>query len=211
MRASGGDIKEGWHNIVDKVSDKTADMKAKVATKWNDIKENWGSKLTDKIKDKTASMKAKIGSTWNSLKGSWQKLTGNFKDKTVSVKAKVSGVVDNVKGWLNEHFVDKINGRLPKWFPKIPRLASGGVLYDTRLVMAGEYSGARTNPEIVTPQNIMRETFEDVMSDFATNNNKNEGAIKQLVIQFGSYRVANEMENLLRKAQRMNGTATVTV
>lgn len=43
----------------------------------------------------------------------------------------------------------------------IPAMASGGVLTSPSLIMAGEYSGAKNNPEIVAPQNIMRETVEE--------------------------------------------------
>jgi len=46
----------------------------------------------------------------------------------------------------------------------IPALAEGGVLTSPRLVMAGEYPGARVNPEIVTPENKMRDVFSEVMS-----------------------------------------------
>ena len=53
----------------------------------------------------------------------------------------------------------------------LPRLAKGGVLTEATTVIAGEYSGAKTNPEIVTPQNIMRDTFEDVLSNYSGNNN----------------------------------------
>lgn len=49
----------------------------------------------------------------------------------------------------------------------IPALADGGVLTGPQLVMAGEYSGAATNPEIVTPQNIMRETMVDANEEMA--------------------------------------------
>lgn len=49
----------------------------------------------------------------------------------------------------------------------IPALADGGVLTSPRLVMAGEYSGASANPEIVTPQNIMRETMVDANEEMA--------------------------------------------
>ena len=42
----------------------------------------------------------------------------------------------------------------------IPQLASGGVLYKSTLVEAGEYANARNNPEIVTPQSLMKETME---------------------------------------------------
>ena len=54
--------------------------------------------------------------------------------------------------------------------PQIPRLAKGNVAYDETLAIFGEYSGASNNPEITTPQNIMRDTFEDVLSDFNGNN-----------------------------------------
>lgn len=47
----------------------------------------------------------------------------------------------------------------------IPYLADGGVLTGPRLVMAGEYPGASSNPEIVTPQNIMRDTVAEANTD----------------------------------------------
>lgn len=46
----------------------------------------------------------------------------------------------------------------------LPRLAKGGVLTEATAVIAGEYSGAKSNPEIVTPQNIMEDTFDRVFS-----------------------------------------------
>lgn len=42
----------------------------------------------------------------------------------------------------------------------IPKLANGGVLYKSTLVEAGEYANARNNPEIVSPQSLMKETME---------------------------------------------------
>ena len=53
----------------------------------------------------------------------------------------------------------------------MPRLAKGNVAYDETLAIFGEYSGASNNPEITTPQNIMRDTFEDVLSNYSGNNN----------------------------------------
>lgn len=43
----------------------------------------------------------------------------------------------------------------------IPALANGGVLTSPQVVLAGEYSNARSNPEIVTPQSLMYDTFQD--------------------------------------------------
>lgn len=43
-------------------------------------------------------------------------------------------------------------------FGNVPALAGGGVLYNPRLVLAGEYANARSNPEIIAPQNVMYDT-----------------------------------------------------
>lgn len=43
----------------------------------------------------------------------------------------------------------------------IPALASGGALYSPTVAQMAEYPGASSNPEIVAPQSIMRETMEE--------------------------------------------------
>ena len=45
----------------------------------------------------------------------------------------------------------------------IPALAEGGVLTGPQLVMAGEYPGAVNNPEIVAPENKLRDVFSEVL------------------------------------------------
>lgn len=45
--------------------------------------------------------------------------------------------------------------------PALAALASGGVLTEPTAALVGEYPGARRNPEIVTPQNLMYDTFRD--------------------------------------------------
>lgn len=42
----------------------------------------------------------------------------------------------------------------------LPELANGGVIYSETIAKVGEYPGAKSNPEIVTPQNILKETME---------------------------------------------------
>ena len=44
--------------------------------------------------------------------------------------------------------------------PQIPTLAKGGVITSPTLAMVGEYAGADNNPEIVTPQHILKETID---------------------------------------------------
>lgn len=45
----------------------------------------------------------------------------------------------------------------------VPALASGGVATSPMMAMIGEYPGARQNPEIVTPERLMRSVFRDEM------------------------------------------------
>lgn len=87
--------------------------------------------------------------------------------------------------------------------PQIPKLAKGGVLYDETLVMAGEYSGARNNPEIVTPQNIMEETFDKVMSKYQENN---DGQPIHLTVNVGNKKLGQILLDNLRDMKRQTGS-----
>ena len=49
----------------------------------------------------------------------------------------------------------------------VPKLANGGVINKPTMVMVGEYAGASSNPEIVTPENKMREVFVESMLPIA--------------------------------------------
>lgn len=107
------DLKDAWKNIVDNIKDKTADMKARVATSWGDLKSKW-TNITENIKDKTADMKARIATSWSSLKNSWHSLLANFKDKTVSIKLKIAATVSDMKRWFNSNVISKINNAIHK-------------------------------------------------------------------------------------------------
>lgn len=65
---------------------------------------------------------------------------------------------------------------LPSLFSFIPRLASGGVITSETMAVMGEYPGARSNPEIVSPQNILRETID-------ASNSEMVGAFAQMTNQ----------------------------
>ena len=89
--------------------------------------------------------------------------------------------------------------------PQIPRLAKGGVLTEATTVLAGEYSGAKTNPEIVTPQNIMRDTFEDVLSDF----NNNNGQPLHVTIQYLGREIFDDTIDYINSKTRRTGKNTI--
>lgn len=65
----------------------------------------------------------------------------------------------------------------------VPKLAAGGVLTGETLFIGGEYSGASSNPEIVTPQNIMAETFRKVLGQ--SGGGGGVGVLHMDTIRFG--------------------------
>lgn len=57
----------------------------------------------------------------------------------------------------------------------VGRFATGGVLYGPTYGLMAEYPGARSNPEIVTPQNVMRETMLDAFAQILPSLQRNNG------------------------------------
>ena len=99
------------------------------------------------------------------------------------IEGMANGVVSGVN--LVIRTLNRLKFTVPDWVPgmggktfgfnlneisrvSIPRLAKGGVLYEDTIIQAGEYSNARSNPEIVTPQNIMYDTIIKALKE---NNN----------------------------------------
>lgn len=68
-------------------------------------------------------------------------------------------MLSGAAGWLGSLFGQKWSFSLPEKPPTIQPLATGGVITSPTLAMVGEYSGASSNPEIVSPQSTMQETF----------------------------------------------------
>lgn len=181
----------------------------------------------------------KIKETWttvwntlsNIVSGIWNGIWNTIKNVINSILSGIESFANGIVKGINRviEALNSIKVNIPDWVPiwggktfglnlrtlneiSLPRLAKGNVAYSETMAIFGEYSGASTNPEITTPQNIMKETFEDVLSNRELNNRNNyKGELKQLVIQFGSTKVALEIEKLLQQARRQNGTAMVTI
>lgn len=134
---------------------------------WSAVKSvfsNWGSffgGLWDTIKSKFSSIGTSIASAIGG-----------------AVKSGINGVISAIERTINSG-VGLINGAigLINKIPgvsigsigklNLPRLASGHVAREPMIAEIGEYAGASRNPEIVTPQNILRETFEETLAKFA--------------------------------------------
>lgn len=102
---------------------------------------------------------------WNGVKEIFSSIWEGIKRLAKSAINALANIVNGIIRGLN-----KIH--LPNWeilgslagkginIPLIPTLAKGGVLTSPTIAMMGEYAGAYQNPEIVTPQNILRETID---------------------------------------------------
>lgn len=77
--------------------------------------------------------------------------------------------------------------------PLVPRLSTGGVVKSPTMAMVGEYSGASNNPEIVTPENLMRQVFMESMLPIA-----------QAIVN-GDQQLINAVNELSNRPIQLNG------
>ncbi len=54
--------------------------------------------------------------------------------------------------------------------PQIPSLETGGILDQETIVRVAEYSNAKSNPEIVSPRDMMKETMKEAIEESGMNN-----------------------------------------
>ncbi|MDO4282336.1 MAG: hypothetical protein Q4D02_01755 [Clostridia bacterium] len=87
----------------------------------------------------------------------------------------------------------------------LPRLATGNVAYEETLAVFGEYSNAKSNPEITAPQNVLRETFEDVLA----NNQSNNGQPIKLQVFLGTKCIIDEVIDGINERARQTGKAQI--
>ena len=190
------EIKETVTNVCNKMKETVSNWVNNVGQFFSNLKINIVNKVTeirDGIKNKfqeayngIRNIFSNIGNFFN---GIWKNIKNTFTNLGTSignaisgaVKTGINGVISLIEKTINTA-IRLINGgiKLINLIPgvsvgtintlNLPRLAKGNVAYDETLAIFGEYSGASSNPEITTPQNIMRDTFEDVLSDFNSSN-----------------------------------------
>lgn len=227
----------GIQSLVDTITQIWNNMKNIASNIWNSITTTI-SNIINGIKNTIQNVLNTISSIWSNIwNGMKNTVTNIFNGIWNTIRNIINSILGGIEGMANgivrgiNKVIDVLNNlqvHIPDWIPlfggkdigfhinhmgtvSLPRLAKGGVLYEERAFIGGEYSGARSNPEIVTPQNIMEETFDRVLSRYQDNNSGNNDGIKQLIIQFGSHKVAVEMESLIRQAHRRNGTASIVI
>lgn len=207
-------ISNAWNNIITKV-------KEGVSGAWNAITSVFGN-ITGWFRDK-------FTQAWSAVKNVFSaggKIFDGIKDGIVNAfKSVVNAIIRGINKVISIPF-NAINGVLSgirnisiagiepfTWIhtfnvPQIPELATGNVAYERTLAMFGEYSGANSNPEITTPQNIMRETFNEVLESHEWNNNKQPVRVQ---IYWGTKAVVDEIIDGINEKTRQTGKAQIKV
>lgn len=109
----------------------------------------------------------------------------------------LNGIVSAVGGVIG---IDIAIPTLPN--VSIPRLAKGGVLYDDTIVRVAEYSNANSNPEIVAPQAIIKNTVMDAFKDILRSDELKNLANKEVKLDLGIVVDLNDtdlFENMMNK------------
>ncbi len=148
------------------------------------VVQNWDA-IYAKVSGVMSSIVGAVQGAWNTVWGIVSGIGGQVVGFITGIPSAITGAFSTLAGIISAPFTAAFNTiktvwnatvggfgfKTPDWIPvlggksfTIPSMAAGGVLTAPTLALAGEYPGAATNPEIVTPQNIMRETVIDAIA-----------------------------------------------
>lgn len=101
---------------------------------------------------------------WGIVKGIVNLIIDGLNSLWGGVYSVASGIVNGIggiAGTIGDLFGQDWHFSMPAEPPLIPKLAKGGIVYEQTLALIGEYSGARSNPEVVAPLNTLRDMLGD--------------------------------------------------
>lgn len=199
-----------WNNITSNIRNAVSNIK-------NGIVQNFQNAYNS-IQNIFLNIGSFFSGVWSRIRNTFSSL-GTSIGNAISgaVKSGINGVISLIERTINSA-IRLINGgiRLINLIPgvyvgsintlSLPRLAKGGVLTEATTVVAGEYSGAKTNPEIVTPRNIMRDTFEDVLSNYSGN-----GQPLHVTIQYLGKEIFDDTIDYINQKTRRAGKCVIKV
>lgn len=144
--------KKAWDGIKEIFSKVGNFFKDIFTTAWENVKKVFsvGGKIFDGIKDGIA----------NAFKTIVNGIIGGI-NKVVAVPFNaINGMLRTIKG------IDILGFKPFDWIgtinvPQIPKLATGTVAYAPMLAQIGEYAGAKQNPEIVAPSDMIRQIVRE--------------------------------------------------
>lgn len=209
---------DSFNNIKNKAIEIWSNIKNSIANKVTEVKDGIKNKFQEAyngIRNIFGNIGSFFSNVWGNVKNTFSNLGTSIGNAiSNSVKSGINGVISMIQNTINRA-IGIINGaiRLINKLPgvsvstvstlSLPRLAKGGVLYDETAFIGGEYSGARSNPEIVTPQNLMYDTMRRALSDSDIGSSDDRPI--NLAIYVGNTKVGQILLDNLRDMKRKSG------
>lgn len=211
-----------WTSISNFFSNIWNGIKEVAMTVWNAITTTI-SNVINGIRNTISNVLNIISSVWNNIWNSIKNTVVNiWKGIWGAIKAVINSILSGIEGFVNgiirginwvlggiskvANAVGSLIGLNPISLQlstiSLPRLAKGAVLKVPTVAEMAEYPGASTNPEIVTPQNIMEETFDRVLSRYQDNDNAKP---IYLTINVGNAKLGQILLDDLRNMKRRSG------
>lgn len=134
---------------------------------------------------------SKAISAWNAVKS-----------KTVSLTMKIGAAVANIKGWINTNVIGKINKVLPGFFPKIPKLAKGGIVSRSTLANIGEAGTEAVIPLERNTSGIRK--IAELLTENIDSTSRGGGTITVNLVVDGKV-LASTVVDEVKKEEKMTG------
>ena len=191
-----------WNGIINIVTNIINNVKNTISNSLNNIKDIWNRIWTG--------IKNTVVNIWN---GIWGCIKGVINSILSGIENMVNGVIKGVNWILGgiSNIANAIGGlvgmnpiNLRLNYISLPRLAKGNVAYSPLIAQFGEYAGASTNPEITAPQNILRETFDDVLLEHEANKSISNNQM-QLAVYVGNKKLGEILLEDLKNIKRQTG------
>lgn len=196
-----------FNNVKDNVSNIITTLKTNISNALTNIKTTWTNIFTN-IKNTTSNI---FNGIWTTIKKIINSILGGIENMANGIVKGINVIINALNG---------LSFDIPDWVPELggkkfgfnistvntvslPRLKTGSVLYDETIFVGGEYAGARSNPEIVAPQNILYETQLKAIKDSDIGNN--QGGDMYFTIKVGDYEIGTICIDSLRRVKRQTG------
>ena len=146
-------------------------------------------------------IKDAFSSAWSFIVGDtvdkFSTLVSNVGDAVSQIGSAVSSMLSTIADGISSawssisSFVSSAVAKLASVV--IPHFANGGVLTGPTVGLMGEYAGARTNPEIVTPESKMREVFNEGNSEIAALLDRQNKILSEILEKDNSITIGDDV------------------
>lgn len=158
------------------------------------------------------------------FKGIWDSLGSIIKTPINLILAAVESMVNAILHGFNfiKKSLNKLSFDIPDWVPgiggetwgfnfkmsddvKLPRLKNGTVATEPLVAEIAEYSGAKTNPEIVSPVSLMKQAFRETLSEFEVGGTR----VERLVVDVAGDNFYDGSIDYINKKSTRKGVSVI--